>query len=399
MYDLVIVGGGLVGASLVYALRDSKLNVALVDARTPTSDDPRLFALNHSSCQLLQHFGLWPQLTAYAAPIKKVHVSHRGHFGAVRLHDEEVGLSSLGHVIPARHIEAAMNAELEKHCTLYRPAMLQSLQQDANQVQLTIKTENSIETLKAAIVIGADGTESTVRQQLNIAAHRVDYQQSALVTRTTISRSNDIAYERFTDEGAIAMLPLTGNECATIWSASTKTISHLMTLPEQDFLRNLQHEFGYRLGRLQKISQRHQFPLQMMRAEKMFAGKVLLLGNSAHTLHPIAAQGFNLALYEVAVLAEYLLQQRELSEVDLSSICQQIEKQQTSSMGVSHRLTQLFSSEMIGKSIFLQLGMMGLDIATPIKKKFMAGMLGRTGSVPNMLLNGWTHDKSFETSH
>lgn len=397
-YDLIIVGGGLVGAGLAAALRQSPLRIALIDAKLPSSDDPRLFALNTSSCQFLENLNVWQQINKYASAIHQVHVSHQGHFGAVRLNRDEVNLSALGHVIPARYIEAALNEELQAlpNCTVYRPATLQAIHQENNQVQLRIVTENGEIKLQAAIVIGADGTESTVRKLLNIKTDIFDYEQGALVTRTQLHHTHhNIAYERFEKNGgAIAMLPLINNECATIWTADKQTISQLRELSDAEFLAVLQKEFGYRLGRLQSISQRHFFPLRMVRAEKAVEQSVLLLGNSAHTLHPIAAQGFNLALYEVAALAEVILEksskQQAITTQDLQGIHAHTQKQQAASIGVSHRLSRLFTSSSPFVGLAAQLGMISLDITTPIKKRFIKQMMGRKGSVPRLLLSDTT---------
>ena len=309
-YDLVIVGGGLVGAGLACSLSGLGLSLALIDARQPSANDPRLFALNKSSCQFLTNLGLWPLLAANAAPIQQVHVSHQGRFGAVRLRNSEVGVSSLGHVIPAHYIETALNNTLQNlpSLTLYRPALLKTLTQANDIATLTLEQAGEIKTIEASLVIGADGAESFVREQANIPTQTFDYQQCAIVTRTTLQRSHKhIAYERFLKTGAIAMLPLyseSKHECATIWTTEKKHADELMAMTEFEFLQTLQHEFGYRLGRLQQIAARHVFPLRMLRAEKAVEQNVLLLGNALHTLHPIAAQGFNLALYEVAALAD-----------------------------------------------------------------------------------------------
>lgn len=393
-FDLVVIGGGLVGAGLVTALRHAGLNIALIDARLPSSDDPRLFALNHGSCEFLKNLGLWPQLEKNAAPIQQVHVSYQGHFGAVRLNREDVGLPTLGYVIPALHIEAAINAELPKlSClTVFRPATLVALTQFDTHAQLVIDAADGQQTLEATIVIGADGTESTVRKLLNIPTKIIDYQQSALVTRTTLQRSHHhIAYERFTHNGAIAMLPLINNQCATIWSGETTEINRLYALSDAEFIRELQTNFGYRVGRLCQITKRYAFPLRMVRAEKAVSGCVMLLGNAAHTFHPIAAQGFNLALYEVATLVE-AIQDRlthggSLKSTDLEGICETTQKQQATSIGVSHRLSKLFASNSRCFDMALQIGMVSLDLTTPIKKKFISGIMGRTGRVPSLLLS------------
>lgn len=392
-FDLIIVGGGLVGAGLAAALRHSGLHIALVDARLPSNDDPRLFALNTSSCDFLKNLNVWSQLASHAAPIHQVHVSRQGHFGSVRLQREEVQLSELGHVIPAHYIEFALNDLLQSlsHVTVFRPAKLKALTQDDAHATLTLETESGDAVLQTPLVIGADGTESTVRKLLNIHTDVTDYEQIAIVTRTGLQRAHhQIAYERFTSDGAIAMLPLIGDECATIWSASSALATTLMTLSDEEFLNVLQKEFGYRLGKLQKIGKRHTYPLRLMRAEKMVQQHVFLLGNSAHTVSPIAAQGFNLAIYEVATLVEELMQKIAKHETftasDLHKISEQTQQQQNVSIGVSHRLSTLFTSKSMLLNMGLQLGMVGLDIATPVKKRFMERMLGRAGRVPKLLL-------------
>ena len=393
-YDLIIVGGGLVGAGLAVALRHANVRIALIDARLPANDDPRLFALNHSSCQFLANLGVWPALASHAAPIHAVHVSHQGKFGAVNLNREDLQLSDLGHVIPAKLIEAELNAALQtlSNVTLFRPAKLKQLSQQNNVATLVIDTESGEKTLSAPLVVGADGTDSTVRTQLNIPADVYDYAQNALVTRTTLQRSHHhIAYERFHANGAIAMLPLAENECATIWSADHDKIQYLQSLSDAEFLQVLQKEFGYRLGRLLAVSQRHVFPLRMVKAQKAVEQCVYLLGNSAHTLHPVAAQGFNLAVYEVAALVEGLMQKTSRHEIfsqdDLMKIHEETQKQQHASIFISHRLTQLFSHESTIKSMAVQLGMIALDIANPVKRKFIQMMLGRTKHSPRLLLS------------
>jgi 2-octaprenyl-6-methoxyphenol hydroxylase len=389
-YDLIIVGGGLVGASLAVALRHSTLRIALIDARLPSRDDPRLFAMNDTSCQFLKNLDVWPALVKHATPIRQVHVSHQGQFGAVRLNSADCSLTALGHVIPAYIVESALNEALGAlpSITLYRPAILKTLTQGAGLATLTLAIENKERVLKAPLVIAADGTASTVRQQIAMQAEEEDYQQTAIVTRTTLQRSHQgIAYERFNRHGAIAMLPLIGDECATIWTADKVVAAKLMALSETNFLAALQKEFGYRLGRLQKIAQRHHFPLRMTRAEKNVQGSVFLLGNAAHTMHPIAAQGFNLALYEVTVLAEELLR-KSVDSIDLNKIYEHILPHQAASMQISHRLSQIFSHPSFLKSCFLQVGMMGLDVLTPLKKKFIAKMIGRSSAAPGLLWAG-----------
>lgn len=392
-FDLIIVGGGLVGAGFAVALQASGLQIALVDARMPSNDDPRLFALNASSCQFLQNLGFWPALQTYATPIHEVHVSHQGNFGTVRMHHQEVGLPNLGHVVPARYIEEALNHAMQcmPNLTLYRPARLQALQQNNQMATVTVSTAEGEITLQAPLVIGADGTASTVRELVNIGVSKVNYNQSALVARIQLERSHQhIAYERFYEHGALAMLPLTHNESATIISADTAEVERLCALNESDYLAYVQKIIGRRLGRLQSVSQRHRYPLQMQRAERMVDQCVLLLGNAAHTLHPIAAQGFNLAMYEVAVLVEGIQNQyqqgKTVTAADLEKLLATTRMQQTVSVNVSHWLNKLFSFNSMLANLLLSAGMTGFNVATPVKSTFIKMMTGRSGRVPTLLL-------------
>lgn len=389
-FDLIIVGGGLVGAGLALALMNADLKIALIEANLPRENDPRLFALNYSSCQFLNNIGVWSELESYAAPIHQVHVSRKGSFGAVRLRREEIELSSLGHVIPAKYIERVMHQLLQtaKHLTVLQPAKLQTIHQKEGSVQVFIETNNETQELQANLLIGADGTMSTVRKQANIKTSIVDYKQHAIVTRTFLQRHhNNIAYERFTDNGTIAMLPLPNNVCATIWTADTETINRLNQLSDAAFINELQNEFGYRNGRFQSIAERHCFPLQMVKAEQNHDDNIILLGNAAHTLHPIAAQGFNLAIYEAAALADALLQSKNpFSKQHLAQALQRSNKQQSVSMGVSHFLSDIFMDKNAFSNMLLQCGMNGLDNIIPLKRKFIERMTGRAGHVPHLLI-------------
>ncbi len=373
-YDIVIIGGGMVGAALAAAVKNPTLKIALIDAVASHGEDHRLIALNHTSCSLFQNLDIWPALANDAAAIHEVHVSKRGQFGTTRLTAKESGLTELGHVVPAKNINHALYAKLAelKNVTILRPAKLTGLTQCPSHVTLTIAVDSVEQTLEARIIVAADGTFSTVRELLHIPTETIDYQQKALVTVTELQRSHEhIAYERFLTNGAIAMLPLTGLRAATIWSGDDATIQELLQLSDQDFLAELQEKFGFRLGKLTAIQKRFVYPLKLIRAKEQIAGRVILIGNAAHTVHPIAAQGLNLALYEIAVLAKHL--QTQLSLENLPDYFQQ----QKISINLSHYLTQIFSTDFFVVNAARQLGMLGLDIFPGIKQRFLKRILGR----------------------
>src|SRR3990167_1551524 len=348
-HDLIIVGGGMVGASLALALRSSGLQIALVEATLPRFEDPRLFGLTENSCQFLRNLEIWQKLAEHATPIHRVHVSYKNHFGIVRLNREDVCLPQLGYVISAYYIAMVLHEALKQqsNITYYCPATLMMLQQ-TDVVTLTLKTNEGDKILQSPIVIAADGMTSIVREQLNIKTQVIDYQQSAIVTQTLLQRSHyHVAYERFNANGAIAMLPLINHRCATIWTADHATIAQLMTLPDESFVAS----------------------------QESIKQCVLLLGNAAHTLHPIAAQGFNLALYEVAALTKAIMDKiahcQLFTSIDLQHVIQDTQKQRSFSVNTSHQLARLFKQRSLVLNMFLSLGMVGLDILKPIKGMFI----------------------------
>lgn len=374
-YDIIIIGGGMVGASLACALHDTDLRIALIDAAPlNTQDDPRLIALNYHSYRFFEELRIWTNLAPHAAAIQQVHVSDRGRFGKVRIHAKEMGLPTLGYVVPAKHINAALNETIsqQKNLTILRPAKLTSLSQTSQAASLTISTQNGENTLVGTLIIGADGTHSTVRELLGITTEVVDYQQSAIVTITDLQRPHqNIAYERFHPQGAIAMLPLAGQQCATIWSDKTTTTQQLMQLDDAAFLQRLQQDFGYRLGKLTHVAKRHIYPLQMLQSDQQIKQHVILIGNALHTLNPIAAQGLNLALTETAMLAKTIIAQaKTLATPDWQHYLAWQQQQQTNSAKLSHRLPRLFAEHSTLVNIARQIGMVGLDICPPLKRRF-----------------------------
>lgn len=380
-YDLIIIGGGMVGATLAAVLKNTDLHIALVDAAPKQAvEDERLIALNDASVCLFENCGIWPMLSEHATNIKQVHVSKRGRFGVTRIDAKVVGLSALGYVVPATYINAALETHLRtaNNLTWIKPGTLESLSEDNEGVKLVVRTPKNLEYYNAKLVIGADGSYSTVRALLNIPTEIIDYQQSALVTTTLLSREHhNMAYERFLDDGALAMLPLKDRKVATIWTAGNAMIARLMALSDQDFTLELQKHFGYRLGRLQSIAKRAIYPLKMIKAKYQHQGHVWLIGNAAHTIHPIAAQGLNLALYEVAMITSSLLEKDPalMDKIDQQHFIQQL----------SHRLTWLFSTDMFGFNQVRQMGLVGLDLMTSLKKHFTEKAIGKGGFVPALL--------------
>lgn len=313
--DVLIVGGGLVGTSLTLALVPSGLRVVQVEARAGAgtlldASRERYLALSAASVNALARLQVWPHLdTDSTAAIRAVHVSRRRDFGRSLLRADETGRGSFGSVVPASRLgqalaQAAANAEGIDHLA---PATLVAIEPAGDQVAAVIDVAGDQRRLSARVLIGADGSDSLVRQQAGLAVDSHDYGQDALVMSVAISRDHEgVAYERFTDDGAIAALPLPGRRVGMVWTLDRQQADQVLSWTPLRRLDALQALFGYRLGRLHEPGHCLRHPLHRRWAPETVRGRVAVIGNAAQTLHPIAAQGFNLGMRDALVLAESL---------------------------------------------------------------------------------------------
>ncbi len=310
-FDLIIVGGGMVGASLACALKNTSLKIAIIEAFEPDSKqqpsyDDRGIALAYGSQRIFESMGLWDQLAVHSTAISNIHVSDRGHFGVTRLSAQDENVPALGQVITARSMGLVLNQALRKQNNLdiICPANVVDLNQHDDSVELILNDERSI---SAKLIVAADGAHSTIRQRLNLGALEHDYGQTAITANITPERAHQgRAFERFTDAGPIALLPMSDNRCSLVWTVKSGDETALLQLSESEFLEQLQDRFGYRLGKLKQVGQRNSYPLKLMQADQPIQHRIVLIGNAAHSLHPIAGQGFNLGLRDVAALADVL---------------------------------------------------------------------------------------------
>jgi 2-octaprenyl-6-methoxyphenol hydroxylase len=312
-YDILISGGGLVGASLALALAPLGYRIGIVEARPfgapgQPSYDERSTALAWGSRRILEGLGIWPALARDATPILQVHVSQRGRFGVTRLTAGEEGVPALGYVAPNRCLGAALNASLTASpVELIAPARATAVQREQGCVVLQTEGPDGDLALRTRLLVVADGTQSRLRGLLDIPVERFGYAQSAVIANVTPTRAHaGIAYERFTDTGPLALLPLSGGRCSLVWTQRAEEAEAVLALDDELFLARLGERFGSRLGRFLRVGERAVYPLERLRARHDVQPRVAVVGNAAHTLHPVAGQGFNLALRDVAVLAEHL---------------------------------------------------------------------------------------------
>jgi 2-octaprenyl-6-methoxyphenol hydroxylase len=347
-YDLIIAGGGMVGASLAHALVGAGLHVAVVEPVPPAADvqpsyDDRAIALAYGTRRILEGLGAWAALAPHAEPIRRVHVSERGWFGFTHLDARDEGAEALGYVVTARDLGAALLAPLAERggssgvasgsarptsacgCVeLLCPARVGALTVETDQVRVDLEpvgTPSTDETtlqraahqsrqngITARLLVAADGGRSAIRERIGIVQRHRAYGQHAVVANVTPSLPHEgVAYERFTETGPLALLPMTGNRCGLVWTVREEGLADVLALDDRAFLAALQERFGFRLGRFAAVGRRSHYPLELRLADTQVLERIAIIGNAAHTVHPIAGQGFNLGIRDVAMLADVLI--------------------------------------------------------------------------------------------
>ncbi|WP_428310220.1 2-octaprenyl-6-methoxyphenyl hydroxylase [Hydrocarboniphaga sp.] len=391
--DIAIIGGGLVGASLAVALAPLNLRIVLIEATPPPrgapSWDERCIALNAASQQIVAGLGLWDALRPSAVPILSTHISERGRFGVARFTAEQAGLPALGYNVPIRAIGAVFaDAAAKTSMQTLMPAKLKSLLPAGDVVRLGVNTQEGEIELQAQLVIAADGARSTVRELLGIGAETRDYQQSAIVTAIRPQRAHrGVAYERFLPSGPLAVLPkpddAQGQACSLVWTVASENCAGYLALDDEQFLAAAEDAFGERLGRFTALGRRVAYPLERVISERLSAPRVLFLGNAAQSLHPVAAQGFNLGLRDVANLAEVLAEPGDRGTSErLARYEAQRERDRARVAGFTDGLVRLFSNAVPGLRALRHLGLLALDLTPPLKQAVLQQNLGYGASVP-----------------
>lgn len=319
-YDIAIIGGGLVGASLACALSPLGLRVALVEAvafkaASQPSYDDRTLALSAATCQILKGLGIWQQVADTATPIRAIHVRELGRPGRVLMDPAELGLDRFGHVLEARVFGSVMMERLPRleNVDFLCPASVSALQVEPHRARITVSDAAGERLIEAKLLVGADGAQSFVREALGIESERHDYGQSAVICNVTPEQEHrGRAFELFSPSGPFAVMPHVNGRCGLIWCVPTEQVDEVMNLPDAEFLAQANQRFGDHLGRFVKIGKRSHYPLKLVRAKEDIRPRVVILGNAAHAIHPVGAQGFNLGLRDVAVLAEVLADARHM---------------------------------------------------------------------------------------
>lgn len=383
--DILVIGGGLTGATLMLALQGLGYETLLVEAKPFTDKinadfDARSLALSPASRRILTMLGVWDLLKDHATAINSIHVSEQQQFGISHLQGEAD--IPLGYVAEMQYINQALH-QIMPHEQIIAPASLKYL--DPENHSATILTDSGEINISARLIIAADGAQSTARSFCSLPAKTKLYGQHAIVANVGLSRSHEQrAYERFTQCGPLALLPMQENRMALIWAVPPKEAEYLLSLSEFAFLRELQLAFGYRLGRFAKLGKRFSYPLQQVLMPTQTKWPVVFVGNAAHTLHPVAGQGFNLGLRDVATLAQCITEQG-LNEKMLHHYVQLRAHDQKAITHLTDGLIRVFTNRFPGLGIARGLGLIALDNIPALKKLLARYARGFGGVIPDLV--------------
>jgi 2-octaprenyl-6-methoxyphenol hydroxylase len=393
-YDVLIVGGGMVGASMAYALAPLALKVAVVEAYVfdpsaslPAYDD-RSIALAYGSRLIYEGMGIWDQLASHVAPIRHIHVSDRGHLGATRLHAEQEKVPDLGYVVESRELGKVLYEQLQASSVDWiAPAKVTRFEQNDQGVDVVLDKQGKEEQITASVVIAADGTQSFIRSLCGIGVQQADYHQTAIIANVSTDKPAEAwAYERFTEQGPIALLPMmqAGKDYrwSLVWTHPPEQVEAVQTMSDEEFLNALQQAFGFRAGRFIKAGNRSAYPLSLIRANNDVQGRVVIIGNASHTLHPVAGQGLNLALRDVAVLADLLADVNQSYQQDcghallLDNYQQQRHPDYQRVMRYTDTLVKAFSNDWSILGHLRAGGLMTVDRIKPLKRLLAEQSMG-----------------------
>ena len=397
--DIVVVGGGLVGASLAIALAPGGKRITLIEAAAPPKSAPawdeREIALNVVSRRIYAGLGLWERLAPDASPILATHISERGRFGVARFTAGDAGEEALGWNVPVRALGAVLWQKLGElpNVTVICPAKVQGVRHPRDSggpVSLELDSRLRGNDIEARLVVACDGAQSAIRQALGIGVQETDYRQVAIVSAVKPERPHrGVAYERFLPGGPIAIIPKPDDRCGLIWTVPADQAPAMLAWSDAEFLAALQDGFGTRLGRFLEVGRRNGHALTRVLSDALTAPRVIFAGNAAQTLHPIAAQGFNLGLRDVATVAELAGQAADPGAPEVLADYEQrrrTERERVS--GFTDGLVRIFSNTVVGLAQTRHWGLLALDLLPAVKAAVMRQNLGFAGGTPAVARTG-----------
>ena len=396
-YDIVIVGGGMVGATLACALGDSGLKIAVVEAFQSNfnwpegSHDIRVSALTHASQHIFENIAVWTSMQADGvAAYNKMHVWDASGQGQIHFDSVDVGQADLGHIVENRIIQKALQNRLADfdNIELLMPLTLETL--DYKDDDLVEMTSSDGRKLTTELVVGADGANSWIRKQADIALNTWAYHQTAVVCNVTTSESHqDACWQQFLPQGPLAFLPLADGQSSIVWSTTEEKAQALMSMDEVSFSQELQVTFGSSLGCIQLSSERGAFPLRLRHAKNYVKPHIALIGDAAHTVHPLAGQGVNLGLLDAVVLAEEILRAHEKKRhIGALATLRRFERRRKGDnlamLAAMDGFKKLFSNDIGPLKILRNNGLNFVDKLSPFKNLVIKRAMGLSGELPHL---------------
>ncbi|CCN50584.1 2-octaprenyl-6-methoxyphenol hydroxylase [Vibrio nigripulchritudo MADA3029] len=385
-YDVVIAGGAMAGATLALALEqhsDSSLSIAVIEPHkvehtSHPGYDARSIALSHGTSLLLEKMSLWEQVRPLATPIEHIHVSDRSHAGIANIDKSDVSLPALGYVVELADVGRIYQSRLDAapNIDFLCPESVKAVERHTEKVIITLASGENIE---AKLLVAADGALSPSAQSLNLPLSEHDFEQVALIANISLSQPHQgQAFERFTDSGPLALLPMSDNRMSLVWCLRPDKVEEVLSMPDDAFLTALQKSFGWRLGEFTKVGERASYPLLMRSRDQIISHRFAAVGNAAQTLHPIAGQGFNLGIRDVASLAEQI--NKHLEDPGhysvLSAYRTRREQDRNKTMDLTSGLVHLFSNDYVPMRVGRNLGLMAFEASGAAKASLLARALG-----------------------
>lgn len=382
---VAIVGGGMVGMALALSLALNKISSVLIESSDIKNDedeqfDDRTLVINPASQVFWKKIGLWSAIEAHTTCINTVHVSNQGRFGVVHFDKDELNVSQLGHVIAAKKLASLLldHVKQSNYIQCIQPAKLLGFEQSKDQVTLTVENDNSQMQLSAQLMVGADGVQSSIRKQLKLETSVKSYQRKAIICNiTTDQKHNNRAFERLTREGPMALLPFTNeegqNRFGFVWSMNQTDADQLLHADDDAYLKLAQQRFGYRAGVFQKLGRRSQYPLFQIKVPVQYADRVVLMGNAAHAVSPVSAQGLNLAVRGIdrltQVLTSYHHKDKDLGQLEVLKTYQQASKDdQSRTLNYTDDLMTWFKIDETIVNAIRSLGMVAINANATLKQ-------------------------------
>lgn len=395
-YDLVIVGGGIVGTTLAVALKNVGLKIAIIETQTLTMAKNRkqAYALSILSSKILHSIGVWDDIFPHIGKFKHIRLSDAFFPWIVKFKTEDLQTDYLGYVGEHPYILSALQkASLQSpDITWLENSQVIAIEKQDSHNTVTLNHQNQQITLEAKLVIGADGAKSYVRQQAKIKTRGWKYWQSCVAfTIKHSANTNDTAFERFWETGPMGILPLPDNRCQIVWSAPHALAKELQSLPLADFISRLQHHTEGHFGTFELVSDRNLFPVQLMQSETYVKPRLALIGDAAHCCHPVGGQGLNLGIRDAAALAEVLTQavkdKKDIGDLEVLNKYNNWRQQENLAiLGFTDFLDRFFSSNLLPIIAIRRLGLLMMRYIQPLKLfalKLMTGLKGRKPLIVN----------------